>query len=216
MKKIYDGIITALLVIMIMLIAVMFVPKIFKISPYVVVSESMEPTYSKGDLIYVKNDTSDIKNGDVITFYTDKDTIVTHRVTEINVSDHTYTTKGDANQTDDPRPVSMGNVIGRPVFSVPKLGILADALSGRTGKIMYAGIIIILLLLLFSDHLFLIYYYFRSKSHFWYFYTIPFLSPIIWTFSRFLSFHPCMAEGQLEYLRFHLHSGCSQGMRSAF
>ena len=36
MKKIYDGIITALLVIMIMLIAVMFVPKIFKISPYVV------------------------------------------------------------------------------------------------------------------------------------------------------------------------------------
>lgn len=33
MKKIYDGIITALLVIMIMLIAVMFVPKIFKISP---------------------------------------------------------------------------------------------------------------------------------------------------------------------------------------
>ena len=149
MKKIYDGIITALLVIMIMLIAVMFVPKIFKISPYVVVSESMEPTYSKGDLIYVKNDTSDIKNGDVITFYTDKDTIVTHRVTEINVSDHTYTTKGDANQTDDPRPVSMGNVIGRPVLSVPKLGILADALSGRMGKIMYAGIIIILLLLLF-------------------------------------------------------------------
>ena len=132
MKKIYDGIITALLVIMIMLIAVMFVPKIFKISPYVVVSESMEPTYSKGDLIYVNNDT-----------------IVTHRVTEINVSDHTYTTKGDANQTDDPRPVSMGNVIGRPVFSVPKLGILADALSGRRGKIMYAGIIIILLLLLF-------------------------------------------------------------------
>ena len=86
---------------------VMFVPKIFKISPYVVVSESMEPTYSKGDLIYVKNDTSDIKNGDVITFYTDKNTIVTHRVTGINVSDHTYTTKGDANQTDDPRPVSM-------------------------------------------------------------------------------------------------------------
>ena len=43
----------------------------------------------------------------------------------------------------------MGNVIGRPVFSVPKLGILADALSGRRGKIMYAGIIIILLLLLF-------------------------------------------------------------------
>ena len=43
----------------------------------------------------------------------------------------------------------MGNVIGRPVFSVPKLGILADALSGRMGKIMYAGIIIILLLLLF-------------------------------------------------------------------
>ena len=29
------------------------------------------------------------------------------------------------------------------------LGILADALSGRMGKIMYAGIIIILLLLLF-------------------------------------------------------------------
>ena len=43
----------------------------------------------------------------------------------------------------------MGNVIGRPVFSVPKLGILADVLSGRREKIMYAGIIIILLLLLF-------------------------------------------------------------------
>lgn len=149
MKKIYDGIITALLVIMIILIAVMFVPKIFGVSPYVVVSESMEPTYSKGDLIYVKKDASDIENGDVITFYTDKDTIVTHRVTGINGSDNTYTTRGDANQTDDPRPVSMNNVIGKPVFSVPKLGILADVLSGRNGKIMYAGIIIILLLLLF-------------------------------------------------------------------
>ena len=55
-------------------------------SPYTVLSGSMEPTYSVGDLIYVKTvDPDSIKVGDPITFVANEKLVVaTHRVVAVD------------------------------------------------------------------------------------------------------------------------------------
>jgi len=63
----------------------------------------------------------EISVGDVLTFLaSDWRTVVTHRVREISEREGTYfyTTRGDANDTDD-LPVRYERVIGRVVFVIP-------------------------------------------------------------------------------------------------
>lgn len=149
MKKIWNFVATAILAIMILLIAIIYLPKFFGIEPMVVVSGSMEPTYKVGSLLYVKQGTSDIEVGDAITFYVDDESLVTHRVVEYNAQDDTYTTQGDANDTVDAMPVLASKVLGKPVFNIPRIGYLADALSTAQGKVTYITAIVIVTLLLF-------------------------------------------------------------------
>ncbi len=152
MKKVWNIITTTVLVVMIFIIAVMFVPKLFGIQPMVVLSGSMEPTYHVGSLLYVKEDTSNIKVGDAITFYVDDDTLVTHRVVEIDKQTQTYTTKGDANQVADVNAISYSSVLGKPIFDIPYLGYLADKLSSTSGKVIYIAIIaVVTILMLIGD-----------------------------------------------------------------
>ena len=69
MRKVFSIITSIILLILILIIGILFVPKLFGIQPMVVVSGSMEPTYKIGSLLYVKEDTADIEVGDAITFY---------------------------------------------------------------------------------------------------------------------------------------------------
>ena len=69
MKRFINIISSVILLILVLIIAVIFAPKLFHIEPMVVVSGSMEPSYMKGSLLYVKEDTGGIKTGDAITFY---------------------------------------------------------------------------------------------------------------------------------------------------
>ncbi|MEE1216638.1 MAG: signal peptidase I [Agathobacter sp.] len=142
MKKIFSIFTSVVLLILILIIGILFVPKLFGIQPMVVVSGSMEPTYKIGSLLYVKEDTSDIEVGDAITFYRNGE-LVTHRVAEINKTDHTYTTKGDAVQVTDPQSVKESDILGKPVFDIPMVGYLAGLLNSTGGKVMYIMIIII-------------------------------------------------------------------------
>lgn len=153
LKKIWNFVTTIILVVMLLLIAVIFVPKFFGIEPMIVLSGSMEPTYHVGSLLYVKEDTSDIKVGDAITFYVDEDTLVTHRVVSINEADKTYTTQGDANQVSDANAVRWSDVLGKPVFDIPWLGYLADKLSSTSGKIIYITVIVVVTILMFMGDL---------------------------------------------------------------
>ncbi len=153
MKKVWNFITTTVLVVLLLIIAVMFVPKLFGIQPMIVLSGSMEPTYHVGSLLYVKEDTSDIKVGDAITFYVDDNTLVTHRVVDIDEQAQTYTTQGDANQVSDANAVSWSSVLGKPVFDIPKLGYFADKLSSTSGKIIYITIIVVVTILMFMGDL---------------------------------------------------------------
>lgn len=82
------NVITTLLVVFVMLMAVLLVGvRLIGLTPYAVLSGSMEPTYHVGSLIYVKDtDPADIEIGDPITFVVNEDLLVaTHRVVDKEV-----------------------------------------------------------------------------------------------------------------------------------
>ena len=54
MRRLINIISSIILLILALIIAVIFAPKLFSIEPMVVVSGSMEPSYMKGSLLYVK------------------------------------------------------------------------------------------------------------------------------------------------------------------
>lgn len=136
---------------MVLLVVIMFIPKFFNIEPMIVLSGSMEPTYHVGSLLYVNKNVEDIEVGDTITFYSDlqKQILVTHRVVEVDEKEQVYYTQGDANEVRDIYPVDKNRVLGAPIFSIPKLGYLAEKLSYTSGKVFYIALILILSALLF-------------------------------------------------------------------
>ena len=81
---------------------------------------------------YVSYD--DIKVGDVISFRVSDDIRVTHRVEKITTEG--MITKGDANNTNDPDPVTKDNYIGKTVFAIPHLGAVLGYFRTMGGMIV--------------------------------------------------------------------------------
>ena len=82
------NIITTLLVVFMMLMAVLLVGvRLVGLTPFTVLSGSMEPAYHVGSLIYVKETAPEkIEVGDPITYVVNEDLLVsTHRVVDIDV-----------------------------------------------------------------------------------------------------------------------------------
>lgn len=96
--------------------------RLFGLSSFAVVSDSMHPQINRYDvIIVVKAAESDLSTGDVITFFDGDGHVVTHRIAEISEIDGktVYTTKGDANTTNDIDPVPYEKVIGKYSFKIP-------------------------------------------------------------------------------------------------
>ena len=157
-KKIWNGINSILFGLVLMLAIALAGVRLFGLEVYVVLSGSMEPAYQTGSVIYVKEmDTGELKAGDVITFYLNGDTIATHRIVEVveEGGELTFRTKGDANEVEDASAVQADQVIGSPVFTIPKLGYLATYLQSASGR--YAAVAVgavLLLMTLLSDVIF--------------------------------------------------------------
>lgn len=159
-KKIWD-VFTSILVAIVVIMAILLVGvRVIGLNVYTVLSGSMEPTYHTGSLIYVKKvDYKELEAQDVITFMLDEDTIATHRIVEV-VPDETdpsvirYRTKGDANDAVDGSLVHYKNVIGSPVFSIPKLGYLANYIQKPPGMYVAISAGAILMMLVFIPDLF--------------------------------------------------------------
>ncbi|MBQ3072279.1 MAG: signal peptidase I [Oscillospiraceae bacterium] len=155
MKKVWD-IISGVLVALIVVAAVTLVLlRVMGYQVFNVLSGSMEPTYSVGDLIYVKNvDPDAVKVGDPITFVLNEDLVVaTHRVIGIDAENRHFYTKGDANETADAAPVHFNNLIGVPKFSIPKLGYVSDFIQHPPGLYIAIGAGLMLLAALFLPDL---------------------------------------------------------------
>ena len=124
------------------------------ITPYVVLSGSMEPSFHVGSLVYVKKTPPEkINVGDPITFVLNNDLVlVTHRVVEVDTKNRRFYTKGDANDSADGAPVAFENLVGKAIFNIPNLGYFSNWIKNPPG--LYIGIsagIILLVLIILPD-----------------------------------------------------------------
>ncbi len=112
--------------IFVLIIAISFVAGLFKYMPVAVLSNSMYPTFSRGDVVVIQkiNDEniSDIQIGDIIEYELDGKFVI-HRVTQIiDKNNHTYITKGDNNNAEDTKSVKSDQVNGIVKMIVPYVG----------------------------------------------------------------------------------------------
>lgn len=121
------------------------IPKPALVSAYTIVSPSMVPNINVLDVIITTrvSDPSKIKVGDVITFnstdYRSSGVTVTHRVKKVEkTSDGKYlfTTKGDANNTEDATRQPFSSIYGKVLLRLPKLGYIQYILSSVLGWVL--------------------------------------------------------------------------------
>lgn len=99
----------------------------FGYSFFEIKSASMAETIDIGDCIIVKL-TKRVKLKDIITYELDGE-YVTHRITEVR--NGSYITRGDANNTEDDKPVSRDQVVGKVVKIIPKFGIIRKTIFNK-------------------------------------------------------------------------------------
>lgn len=129
------------------------VPSVGGVFPMIILTDSMEPEFSSGDLIICKRtDAEDVKQGDIICFY-DPDgngtTTVTHRVEKITQDENgnlAWETKGDANNTKDAAIVPAEKLAGVYLRNISGVGNVAMFMQTTQGLIICVICPIILLL----------------------------------------------------------------------
>jgi len=157
-KRIWN-IVTSVLVAAVVVLALLLAgARLVGMQVFTVLSGSMEPTYQTGSVIYVKKvDYTQLQAGDVITYMLDEDTVATHRIVGVvpDEADPTvlrYRTKGDANDAEDGTLVHYKNIIGSPVFTIPKLGYFASYIQSPPGLyVAISGGALLLLLVFLPD-----------------------------------------------------------------
>lgn len=154
-KKIWDTVTTALVALTVAFALLLVGCRLLGYRVFNVISGSMEPTYSVGDLLYVKPvDPEEVKVGDPITFVLNENLVVaTHRVIEIDAENQFFSTKGDANEHADAAPVHFNNLIGIPKFHIPLLGYISDYIQHPPGTYFTIAFCVVLLAAVFLPDL---------------------------------------------------------------
>lgn len=95
-------------------------------------SNSMVPTFYKGDLLILQGTPAEaLAVNDIIVFSVDeRATPIVHRIVKIN-DDGTYQTKGDANTSQHPfeTRIHLDRIHGKAMFIIPYLGWVKIGLS---------------------------------------------------------------------------------------
>ena len=155
LKKLWSVLSTLIVIAVVALAILLAGVRLVGLTPYVVLSGSMEPTYHTGSLIYDKKvDPFTLKEGDVITFMVSEDTLATHRVVGVVPDEDEpgtirFRTKGDANDAEDGTLVHYKNVVGTPVFTIPYLGYFSNWITHAPGKYIAITAAVVFLILLF-------------------------------------------------------------------
>ena len=103
------------------------IPRLWGVETYAVTSGSMEPTISKGSIVFVDTNDRIPEAGKVITFHVSEDPgsmVVTHRVYKVDENGD-CTTKGDANDAVDLNTIAPSQIIGTDVWTIRLLGYIA-------------------------------------------------------------------------------------------
>ncbi|MFI9486415.1 signal peptidase I [Promicromonospora sp. NPDC052451] len=126
------------------------VPRAAGATPFVVLTDSMEPTLPVGTLVVSRPvDAGRIGTGTVITYQlrSGRERMVTHRVVGVGSTvggERTYVTQGDANDVPDVVPVRDVQVRGAVWYHVPYLGYVAGVFTGQRAAV---GAVVAVLLL---------------------------------------------------------------------
>ncbi|MBE0700993.1 MAG: signal peptidase I [Acholeplasmataceae bacterium] len=123
--------------------------KVFQFKPYVVITQSMEPTINKDDLIFVTNPNPDkLEVGDIITFRANIDysvdgskEIVTHyiySITENSSGDLIFRTVRENSTVADAWSLSEDDILGKYAFRIPSLGVFINFVKSPFGIIAIA------------------------------------------------------------------------------
>src|SRR6266852_987524 len=121
-------------------------PSVLGYESFVVYSGSMEPAIMTGDIAVVGPvKAGQLKIGDVITFRTpaNPEVVVTHRLVmlETDPAGHLmFQTKGDANDIVDQVQVEQSALLGRVVYSLPRLGYMIDFSKRTEGKLLFIAL----------------------------------------------------------------------------
>lgn len=150
-KKVWNTVSTVLVVLIVLCAVFLMGSRLLGFRVYTVLSGSMRPTYSEGDLLYVKKvDPTAVKVGDPITFIVNEDLVVaTHRVVRVDAENQRFYTKGDANEIEDGDPVHFNNVIGVPKFAIPLLGYVSNYIQNPPGMYITIAAFAVLIVLVF-------------------------------------------------------------------
>lgn len=128
------------------------VPSIGGVFPMIVLTDSMDPEITSGDLIICHTiEASQVKKGDIICFYNPEgngSSTVTHRVIKVGhdkSGQPTWKTKGDANNVADNFTVKSSDLVGIYQKRIPGLGNAAMFMQTTQGLIICVICPIILL-----------------------------------------------------------------------
>lgn len=105
-------------------LTVWFALGIFPIFPTAIVSDSMKPDISRGDIVLLqKVDPNTLEEQDVILYSLDNIQVF-HRIIKIQYVQGVkqYTLKGDNNKYQDPKPVLGEQIVGKHIATIPYIG----------------------------------------------------------------------------------------------
>lgn len=150
--RIWNAVLAVLLALVAALVIAFAGVRLIGLTPYAVLSGSMEPELPVGSLIYVRAvDPSEVVVGDTITFKLESGTLVTHEVYEIDAAAREFKTHGIANVdsqgniSPDAVPVPWSSLIGTVVACVPLLGYVNAFVTQPPGVFMViAGVAVVI------------------------------------------------------------------------
>lgn len=129
------------------------VPSVGGVFPMIILTDSMAPEFSSGDLILCHTlDADEVKEGDVICFYDPEGngtTTITHRVLKVTTDENgdlAWETKGDANNAEDSTLVPAKNLVGIYQRHFAGVGNIAMFIQTTQGLIICVICPIILLI----------------------------------------------------------------------
>lgn len=100
---------------------------------YSVQSGSMQPAIKAGSIV-ITQEQEKYSKGDIVTFITDTETTVTHRI--VRIEGTSFYTQGDANNIEDGKPINQEQIVGKVILTIPLLGYPFAFAKTPTGFIL--------------------------------------------------------------------------------
>ncbi|WP_058308465.1 signal peptidase I SipW [Gracilibacillus massiliensis] len=114
-------------------------PTIFGYQLKTVLSGSMEPEIQTGSIIAIKTggDMRRFDEGNIITFWSKDNILITHRIFEVSGDGKQYLTKGDNNDGPDIEPVLSQNIVGQYTgYNLPFIGYITNFTHTKQGVVL--------------------------------------------------------------------------------